>query len=520
MRTIDLSLVDSDDRIFVQSLLTPFPVEAQRILFSEYLRHPSKFERNTYLRQTTHSIAHKLSIPLKNIDLNIDEDGLRVKAKEMASAVLSLRRFYLDDLEAKSGVHALLLQQGIEPYSKEHSLEGEMSRYCDPKWWLRRLRKALRRNIETVLHHLNQVNKKRGIYASDITLRARIQQKYAQKQYLENTIAINELGQSFSLLELSQKGVSDPTIRKGELMLRARGFEELAQEMGHEAAFLTLTCPSKYHRSFAKSGHPNPKWDGATPLDAQEYLNNIWQLIRATLSRLGIRFYGFRVAEPQHDGTPHWHLLLFVEPAHYQVMVDTMRKYNLLEDGQENGALEHRFTEVKIDPSRGSATGYIAKYISKNIDGSDLDSGVYGEDPKDAAARVDAWAACWGIRQFQQLGGCSVTVWRELRRLKEVQNLPKLAKDIIAAADIGNWKDFTQMMGGVFSTRKEQVFKPLYAFSFDRDTGAIKTSLYCARELVRTLKGITAYGQDIISRVHQWCIDLVDVKGLNLEFCE
>lgn len=200
-------------------------------------------------------------------------------------------------------------------------------------------------------------------------------------------------------------------------------------------------------------------------------------------------------------------MLLFVEPKHYEEMIAVMREYSLKEDSEETGASVHRFTEVKIDPKKGSATGYIAKYISKNIDGGDLDCGVHGEDPLEAAARVDAWAACWGIRQFQQLGGCSVTVWRELRRLKDMQGLPELAKEIIEAADKGDWKTFTQKMGGVFNVRKEQVFKPYYALSVDKESGVLKTSQYCTQELIRALKGVMTAGREFITRMFEWRIE-------------
>ncbi|MEZ8147712.1 replication endonuclease [Enterovibrio norvegicus] len=502
----EYATLDRYDRPFVEERLCRLPPKAQRILFKRYIAISDAFTRNTDLRETVDSLVSKLTVSPEKLNLNISEDELREEAEALVDAALSIRRtLYGAEDETISALHALCLSFGFEPPDEnKYSLEGRLRRLSDKSWWLRKLRKALRKNIETVMRHLNQVTRVRAIYCSDETLEARTAQKFHQAQYLEKTIATNQLGQSFSLLELSQKGVSDPKIRKMELMVRARGFEDLANELGHSATFLTLTCPSKYHRSYATTGDENPKWGGYTPAEAQAYLNDIWKLIRAKLQREEVRFYGFRVVEPQHDGTPHWHLLLFVEPRHYDVLVDTMREYNLREDGDEAGADRHRFTEVKIDPNKGSATGYIAKYISKNIDGENLEAGVYGEDPKCAAARVEAWAACWSIRQFQQLGGCSVTVWRELRRLKDMMGESKLVTDIHEAADNGCWKSYTALMGGVFCKRTEQAIAPHYELSVDCATGEVKSSMYSDEELLKVLKGISAGGKTIITRVNEW----------------
>ena len=67
-----------------------------------------------------------------------------------------------------------------------------------------------------------------------------------------------------------------------------------------------------------------------------------------------------------------------------------MRRYALAEDGDEPGAAAHRFTAIAIDRSRGTAAGYIPKYISKNIDGYGLETDINGGNSQTAAERVNA----------------------------------------------------------------------------------------------------------------------------------
>jgi len=271
---------------------------------------------------------------------------------------------------------------------------------------------------------------------------------------LTPVFSVNELDQSYTLKELQDLSVSNPSLRRAELMTRIAGFEEYAIKHGHVGEFITITCPSRMHARLYNSGDQNPKYCGVTPDQSQKYLDEQWCKIRAVLKRQGIDMYGMRVVEPQHDGTPHWHMLVFMEPECVESVRSIMSRYALEIDGDERGAKDHRFTAVSIDWGRGTAAGYIAKYISKNIDGYGVDEDLYGNNAKQSAIRVDAWASTWGIRQFQQIGGPPVTIWRVLRALTEVPE-DELASCAYHAADEGNWCQYMEIMGGHSVLRKD-----------------------------------------------------------------
>ncbi len=403
---------------------------------------------------------------------------------------------------------AYMKQLGLLPpkLTKKTGFSGCLKRMQDAIWWRRQLRRLQNRKTDEVMRLLGKVSKRAGKYCSDLTLKNRLAAKAASADFMARTYIVNQDEQRYSLKEISDKNVSNLTIRRGELMTRMRGMEDIAKELGHAGSFVTLTCPSKYHCAYASSGDRNPNWNGATPYQSQQYLNQVWARIRAELARQEINIQGMRVAEPQHDGTPHWHMMLFMAPEQLAAFSAVVMKYALAEDGDEKGAKVNRVKLVDIDPEKGSATGYIAKYISKNIDGQGLDTDIDGGDATVAAQRVEAWASCWGIRQFQQIGGTPVTPWRELRRLKAENSEDEQFEAVRSAADKGDWKSYVQLMGGVSCKRKDLLIRPYYDVKADQQTGLIKTSWF-DDQITFKLKSLLYAGRAIITRLHQWRLE-------------
>lgn len=423
---------------------------------------------NAWLMDTTERMRG-LRVPV-----NLSDDELCDKARQCVLDCFGLA-------EIVPGVYAQSvaeLRDRMSRYCARYSVASPdenvedapaLRRMTDNAWWLRGLRVAQARALEREAIGLGYVHRYAEMYASDATVERRTQQRRRNAAALENIIAVNQdTGEEFALAELAARSVANPAIRRGELMTRIAGFEAVAKGVGHAAEFVTLTTPSKYHPKKTDAGRviENPKYGGATPREAQKYLTGIWAKIRACLGRAGIRPYGFRIAEPHHDATPHWHLLLFVSRDQVGRMREIIRRYALAEDGTEPGAQKNRVEFVTIDPQRGSAAGYIAKYVAKNIDGGgyqvqgDLEGGQH--DAITPSHRVEAWASTWGIRQFQQVGGAPVGVWRELRRTERNEAHGEAVAAALEAADAGNWGRFTEVMGGATVARKNLPMRVAY----------------------------------------------------------
>ena len=372
---------------------------------------------------------------------------------------------------------------------KNHKLTNDncvkaLAKITNYEWWQRKLKTRRDFEHEHLAIAVGQVQKKASPYASRSCQMEWQEQKRRNQKYLEKMAIENpETGEQIPLDLQVYKSIANPAIRRVELMTRMRGFEDLADQLGYQGAFITLTAPAKYHSAHAKGGFVE-NWQGNTPRETQAYLCKVWSRIRAKLNRENIQFFGFRVAEPHHDGTPHWHILIFMRPEDIQKAFYSMWIYAMDEDGDEKGAAINRFEFKDIDKKKGSATGYIAKYIAKNIDGYALENEIdtqTGENLKASSKAITAWASRWKIRQFQQLGGAPVSVWRELRRLKSKKVTDAIIDPVLASADIGDWAAYTAHQGGPLVKRKDIKVRLAYED---------KVNQY--EEIIKKIKGVYA----------------------------
>lgn len=378
----------------------------------------------------------------------------------------------------------------ISPPELEFNMEsiiGSLNRFADPIWWRRKLRQIQAETVEQIHRDFRLVHAKASAYASDFTVKNRRYRNRQTAEMMKGLFVVpensNPFGDFETLASVVERSHTSGTQQVSEIMTCNRGFEEIADEMGHVKEFYTWSAPSRFH-SVKKTGIPNDKYDGSTANECHKYFREIWVKARARFAKREIRLYGYRVVEPHHDGCPHWHLLLFMEKEHVHTVRKILRTLLTEDTPEEIPRSTTRFKPIRIRNSKGSSAGYILKYILKAITGSGLESincskaGQLDISPADAAERATAWSKASRIRRFQKIGGPSITLWRELRMLGkgdkgkcEVANamnttLDKVSEYVLEkvrrAADSGNWKEFCLAMGGVQVKRDMQPIRIHY----------------------------------------------------------
>lgn len=446
------------------------------------------------LHPASRDLVWEIQNEKQKLPIIASEGRIEFEAKKAAKACYEICEREKETSSILSGISRICFLYGVNDPQGETE-EEQIKRAIDHVWWRRQLRKEVSRRLEHTSIKLGFTGLKTGPYISNESALKQLKRNIQNAKLLEATELENENGQTYKMSELAALGPANKEIRRGELMVRIRGFEEIAKDCGHIGQFWTITCPSEFH----SVGGENQKYNGATPREAQAYLVHVWALIRSRLAKQGLKMYGFRIAEPHTDGCPHWHMLLFVGPTQQpddptkkrfiqrtaeQAATRIRRVITVLSRAHsphEAGAKQNRIKLIRIEAGKGTAAGYIAKYVAKNIDGANVGEhktkdgiviipDMLGRHEITPSQRVTLWAQVHGIRQFQQIGGAPIGTWRELRRIKAdtVQDAPelvksawravqKIASDDPAIAKQADFAEYVRVQGGPFIGRSAEI---------------------------------------------------------------
>lgn len=431
------------------------------------------------------------------LSLAVTDDELRAAAKAAAHDGMSVAgKSGMAGDEVLYGVlEKHVTSWGLEAPkpAKDGDLRPAIRRMLCERWFLRRMRRAHGRRCDGAAIAAGVVRRGLWPYASEDAVTRRTAQRKRNARAIDKAvIECERSGEALPLADVVAGSIANPEVRRAELMVRIRGCDARAADVGAVAEFWTLTAPSAYHaqKITGATSEPNGGYKNLTPRAAQEYLVKVWARARAAWARRGLEIFGLRTAEPHHDGTPHWHVIAYGQRRDLRYARRLLRVYALRESPDEPGARKYRFKAMALKGGQGGAR-YAAKYISKNIDGGGMDGALDGETGRkiaDTVRRVDTWASVWGIRQFQFFGCPQIGIWRALRRI-EVETLPRgsMLQRAASAADDSDFADFWRAVvkGGLTIMRETVTRATIYGDAAAKRTIGVAEG---ARRAVLNLK--------------------------------
>ncbi|HGO5345223.1 TPA: replication endonuclease [Klebsiella michiganensis] len=365
-------------------------------------------------------------------------------------------------------------------------IPGSLARMLCADWWYRKLWQMRCEWREEQLRAVCLVNKKASPYVSYEAVIHKREQRRKSLEFFQSHELVNADGDTLDMEDVVNASSSNPAHRRNEMMACVKGLELIAEMRGDCAVFYTITSPSRFHATL-NNGRPNPKWTSETVRQSSDYLVDTFAAFRKAMHKAGLRWYGVRVAEPHHDGTVHWHLLCFMRKKDRRTLTALLRKFAIREDRDELGNnTGPRFKSELINPREGTPTSYIAKYISKNIDGRGLAKEISNETGKslrDSAEHVSAWASLHRVQQFRFFGIPGRQAYRELRLLAgqaaRAQDGKKAGAPVLenarldavlAAADAGCFATYIMKQGGVLVPRKHHLIRTAYELNDEPGT--------------------------------------------------
>ncbi|EAY3780679.1 replication endonuclease [Salmonella enterica] len=363
-------------------------------------------------------------------------------------------------------------------------LKIAISKMLSVRFWSRHFRTFTRRWREHLYIAVGDVRRQRSVICSPQWVQHWLASRKRGREIMAETdLEDEETGETLPLLSAVDASVSNNEKRRAEMLTRVKGLEELAaldhmsQDSDYVALFFTWTAPQQYH-AWLETGRRNRKWNGASPRETQRYFTRTFKNFSTALTRRDIHIFGMHVTESHHDGTPHWHGILFVRREQEATLRDVFEGYANAENcsaHRPGKPPEQSQLMIKpVDKRMGSLTAYITKHICRNLEGCapggrDKET---GRPWTELARHSAAWASLWGIKQFQFTGGPPVSVWRELRKLsdqKQADSVSPVFGELHHAAGAGDWAEYTRLQGGLPAARKKLTMRTWYQAASEPD---------------------------------------------------